>query len=508
MTTMRARSSAYIPTRISEEEDFPTVVKKVKLNLDLVSLSMNSLRSDIEKMIAGVQATISVPVDIGDVVILRPDSITRNTIQPTDATYPNLILKAIAGQTAKILDFQSSAGTSLASFSALGNLAVSHDSAAAAGSANISVYNSLAGDAGAHGLVQISTNGATGGDPSVRFNIEGVQLWSAGIDNSDSDAFVISEGSALGTTNDFRIAVGGAISIPRGNLDVTRSQASAAVSATIENTSATGASAFLYLKTTGMDGRQGITFSSNAATTWTIERNGPGTDDQLLFYDGSGSTSAILSLDSTLGIGVGLGGNRTPSEILHVGKDTGSSDIAILLANESNTSTADAIIKIMTAATGADGVVQFLEGTYASSSVKWSLGKDGSDSDAFVLSLGSTLGTTTILKVTTAQAISLQPDATKGLGFWGATPVVQPASANQAAVAAQTQDTLTDNTTGTANTTLVDVGIVFSQAAINDNFADVAAQLAKVKADIAAIKAFQDQNRSDQVTIGIIKGAA
>lgn len=92
--------------------------------------------------------------------------------------------------------------------------------------------------------------------------------------------------------------------------------------------------------------------------------------------------------------------------------------------------------------------------------------------------------------------------------LWNQTPIIQPAHANQAAVAAQTQDSLTDSTTGTADTTLADVGAAFSQATLNNNFADIAAQLAKIRTDIAAIKTFQDQNRTDQIAVGVIKGAA
>lgn len=49
--------------------------------------------------------------------------------------------------------------------------------------------------------------------------------------------------------------------------------------------------------------------------------------------------------------------------------------------------------------------------------------------------------------------------------WWGATPIVQPSGANQAAI--------TDSTTGTAAFTLVDVGLAFSQANINNNFASL-----------------------------------
>lgn len=44
---------------------------------------------------------------------------------------------------------------------------------------------------------------------------------------------------------------------------------------------------------------------------------------------------------------------------------------------------------------------------------------------------------------------------------------------------------LTDSTTGTANDTVADVGAAFSQSAINNNFADLAA---KVNAILAALR--------------------
>lgn len=88
------------------------------------------------------------------------------------------------------------------------------------------------------------------------------------------------------------------------------------------------------------------------------------------------------------------------------------------------------------------------------------------------------LGTTTGTKIGTATS--------QKLGFWNATPIIQPASANQAAI--------TDSTGGTASFTLVDVGAVFSQGNINDNFATLNRQVNAI--------------RDALVNSGIIKGAA
>lgn len=94
--------------------------------------------------------------------------------------------------------------------------------------------------------------------------------------------------------------------------------------------------------------------------------------------------------------------------------------------------------------------------------------------DAGNLAVGSTTGT----KIGTA--------TTQKLGLWNATPIIQPASANQAA--------LTDSTTGTPGTTINDVTATPTQSAINSNFASVVRLL--------------NQLRSDLVAAGIIKGSA
>lgn len=89
-----------------------------------------------------------------------------------------------------------------------------------------------------------------------------------------------------------------------------------------------------------------------------------------------------------------------------------------------------------------------------------------------------------ILNATTGTKIGTA--TTEKIGFWNATPIIQPASANQAQ--------LTNSTGGTYNGTLVDVGVVFSQANINDNFTDVFTLL--------------DAMRTAMVNAGLMKGAA
>lgn len=98
----------------------------------------------------------------------------------------------------------------------------------------------------------------------------------------------------------------------------------------------------------------------------------------------------------------------------------------------------------------------------------------GTLADAANVAVGTTTGT----KIATA--------ASQKLGFYGATPVVQPSGSAQAA--------LTDSTTGTAGTTLANVGTSFSQSTLNNNFASLANLVNAI--------------RSALVAEGIIKGSS
>lgn len=103
------------------------------------------------------------------------------------------------------------------------------------------------------------------------------------------------------------------------------------------------------------------------------------------------------------------------------------------------------------------------------------------------------LGTSTGTKIGTATA--------QKLGFWNATPVVQPSSASQAALAAPT--TVGTNTgTAAAGLSLIgDTSTINQASALMNDFASL-------RRDIAAAFTLINQLRSDLVAVGIIKGAA
>lgn len=60
----------------------------------------------------------------------------------------------------------------------------------------------------------IVVGGGTAGDPTLNFNVSGVTNWEMGIDNSVSDNLTISQGTALGTNDVWRMTTAGQRTLP------------------------------------------------------------------------------------------------------------------------------------------------------------------------------------------------------------------------------------------------------------------------------------------------------
>lgn len=129
----------------------------------------------------------------------------------------------------------------------------------------------------------------------------------------------------------------------------------------------------------------------------------------------------------------------------------------------------------------------FLGGGTVSSAITF--GEDVTVTDAKNVIVGSTTGT----KIGTA--------TTQKIGFWNKTPVVQPASANQAVVGAVT--TVGANT-GTAGVGLSLIGDTTSVNQATNLMNDLKA----LQEDISATQVLVNQLRSDLIAVGIIKGSA
>lgn len=139
--------------------------------------------------------------------------------------------------------------------------------------------------------------------------------------------------------------------------------------------------------------------------------------------------------------------------------------------------------------TGATTTGLYLEGGNAVGTTVGGSGKHYTTSTALTMvdGINIAVGTSTGTKIATATG--------QKLGFWNATPVVQPSAYTQTfstadrTHAARTATTLTDNTAGTANTTLqaLSDGTTYANdvAAIRNNFADLAAAVNALIADLA-----------------------
>ena len=72
--------------------------------------------------------------------------------------------------------------------------------------------NNTSDTGSSHGVVSIYSGGTSGGDPYLHFKVDGGEQYSLGIDNSSSDAFVLSNNYGVGSTNLLSIATDGSAS--------------------------------------------------------------------------------------------------------------------------------------------------------------------------------------------------------------------------------------------------------------------------------------------------------
>ena len=69
-------------------------------------------------------------------------------------------------------------------------------------------------NAASSGRIDISSGGASAGDPKINYIVASAQTWSQGIDNSDSDSYKIAANAALETTTVFKATTAGEITMP------------------------------------------------------------------------------------------------------------------------------------------------------------------------------------------------------------------------------------------------------------------------------------------------------
>lgn len=90
----------------------------------------------------------------------------------------------------------------------------SFTSSTAGATRTLTVSNTDNTNTSSKALLQTTTGGSSSGDPFHTYTITGATSFSQGLDNSDSDAYVLAASTALGTTNVMRVQTTGEINYP------------------------------------------------------------------------------------------------------------------------------------------------------------------------------------------------------------------------------------------------------------------------------------------------------
>lgn len=180
-----------------------------------------------------------------------------------------------------------------------------------------------------HSAFIARTNGANSGDAYINWNISGATNWVMGIDNSDSDALVITEGASLGGANNrFRMPTGGQLQMSDGS-------AAAPQFSFISDTS------------TGMyrSGTSQIAFAlagvkrldmNGTAMTWKNAGS-----HAYIYVDRANTSSegvVIFSTNGTNSAGIGLDNDSTENLALFTNNDLGTPKVIIDTAGQTRIS--------------------------------------------------------------------------------------------------------------------------------------------------------------------------
>lgn len=178
-----------------------------------------------------------------------------------------------------IVNGSSSKNIQLVNSNVGGNQTIFADNTATSNSASNAIFNARVG-------------GTSAGDPYTLYTVTGAATpsWATGIDNSDSQSYVISSSTTLGTNNNLKITTAGAVSIPRGDLTISRAFANNVNVQILNTTNSSSAGA-----------RLNLTAGGTSAGDPFIYFNVTGAQDWALGLDNSDSDAFVLSASATIG---------------------------------------------------------------------------------------------------------------------------------------------------------------------------------------------------------------
>ena len=216
-----------------------------------------------------------------------------------------------------------------------------------------------------------------------------------------------------------------------------------------------------------------------------------------LTYNSAGAQAGLTSasIGSTGEINISLAGAASTPPVSFTGSwFTGGTATTtkpqLLIEPTGTTSTAWSTNGTGLGVNAASGFSGLLADLQLNGTSEWAFGTTAlTVGDANDIAVGTTTGT----KIGTATS--------QKLGFWNVTPVIQPASADQAALGAVTTVGANTGTPGAGLSLIGDTSTTDQSAALMND-------LAALREDLAAAFTLINQLRSDLVAVGVIKGAA
>jgi hypothetical protein len=145
--------------------------------------------------------------------------------------------------------------------------------AVVAGTLGAEIFNTDNTSGSSRANLNIRVGGTSAGDAVASWIVNSGSSWSAGVDNSASDSWKLSQGLSLGTNDVISATTAGIVTIPLNDFVVSRSNVGAAVAAQIYNTDNTNAasSAALIVQTGGSSGGDAaVIMGYSASNDWAI----------------------------------------------------------------------------------------------------------------------------------------------------------------------------------------------------------------------------------------------
>lgn len=404
----------YNPTITDAASGITNAIAKDGQNVPVANLPMGGFKHTgaADAAAAGQYAVYAQAISFKSVVVTDSTVVSNGLYLPAANTLglsSNTTLRWSVNSTGSHTFAPPSSGDTLTIGAVAGSRMILAESSLNGQAAVIKLSN-LSNTPSSDAVMLFSVDGTSAGDPYIRFDVAGTTTYVLGIDNSDSDKLVLSRTQVVGTNNVLEIGTGGNVALLAPSSGVTLSVAQAGSTAGLTVSAGLGDSADITVMGNGNGAASGLQLQQDASSNAYVANRANGTLNfstngsvRGQFAAAGGFTINTPTSGDTLTLS-GLSGNR----VLNAAASFNGSTVTARLANESNNPASDAMLLVGVAGSAAgDPYLRF----NISGSQDWVLGADNDNSDAFTLSAGPVLGTTTVLTASTSRNVTINAPA-------------------------------------------------------------------------------------------------